>query len=130
VGRLFIQSNVGTRTTPSQKLDDAIGPWFSLLVWNNDPRAILDEDALKVLDQLGVRLVAVRPAVQLPWEEATPREDVLIVGDLDGALKGWFDAHAESVVLLRPDRIVGGASPAFAASDMVRAFAQAIGRVA
>jgi 3-(3-hydroxy-phenyl)propionate hydroxylase len=50
-----------------------------------------------------------------------------VVGDLDGSLKRWFEAHAESVVLLRPDRIVGGASRAYAASDMVRGFDLAIG---
>ena len=58
---------------------------------------------------------------------APPDDAVLIVGDLDGALKRWFDAHPESVLLLRPDRIVGGASQAYAASDMVRAFDAVIG---
>jgi len=129
VGRLFIQPTVSTRATSSVKLDDALGPWFALIAWNNDPRAILDEDARRRLDRAGVRLVAARPAVQLGWEEGTPDDDgsVLIVGDLDGSLKRWFDAHAESVVLVRPDRIVGGASSAYAASDMIRGFDLAIG---
>jgi 3-(3-hydroxy-phenyl)propionate hydroxylase len=52
---------------------------------------------------------------------------VLIVGDLDGGLKRWFDGHPESVLLIRPDRIVAGTSPAYAASDMVRAFDAVIG---
>jgi 3-(3-hydroxy-phenyl)propionate hydroxylase len=127
VGRLFIQPKVATRTSPSLKLDDAIGAWFALIAWNNDPRAILDEDALHRLERAGVRLVAARPAVQLHWDEATPHDDVLVVGDLEGSLKNWFDAHPESVLLLRPDRIVGGASPAYTASDMVRGFDLAIG---
>ena len=128
VGRLFIQPNVCTRQTKSLKLDDALGPWFALIAWNNDPRAILDEDAHRRLARLGVRLVAARPAVQLNWnertpdDESTPDDSVLIIGDQEGLLKRWFDAHAESVVLVRPDRIVGGASRAHAASDMVRAF--------
>jgi len=140
VGRLFVQPTVCTRTAPSVKLDDAIGPWFALIAWNNDPREILDEDAQRRLARTRVRLVTARPAVQLNWEEpeggsggvvpprpAPPDDAVLIVGDLDGALKRWFDAHPESVLLLRPDRIVGGASPAYAASDMVRAFDAVIG---
>jgi 3-(3-hydroxy-phenyl)propionate hydroxylase len=129
VGRLFIQPTVSTRAAPSVKLDDALGPWFALIAWNNNPREILDEDALRRLARTGVRLVAARPAVQLGWEENQPEPDgaVLIVGDLDGALKRWFDGHHESVLLLRPDRIVGGASPAYAASDMVRAFDAVIG---
>jgi 3-(3-hydroxy-phenyl)propionate hydroxylase len=140
VGRLFVQPTVCTRTAPSVKLDDAIGPWFALIAWNNNPREILDEDAQRRLARTRVRLVTARPAVQLNWEEpvltaggvvaprpAQPDDAVLIVGDLDGALKRWFDAHLESVLLLRPDRIVGGASPAYAASDMVRAFDAVIG---
>jgi 3-(3-hydroxy-phenyl)propionate hydroxylase len=132
VGRLFVQPAVCTRTTPSARLDDAIGPWFALIAWNNDPREILDEDARRRLARMGVRLVTARPAVQLNWDEPgpgnpRPEDGVLIVGDLDGSLKRWFDGHAESVLLIRPDRIVGGASPAYAASDMVRAFAAVIG---
>jgi 3-(3-hydroxy-phenyl)propionate hydroxylase len=127
VGRLFIQPTVSTRETASLKLDDALGPWFTLIAWNNDPRAILDDDARCRLARSGVRLVAARPAVQLHWEDAVPDDSVLIVGDLDGSLKRWFDAHAESVILVRPDRIVGGASRAYAASDMVRAFDLAVG---
>jgi 3-(3-hydroxy-phenyl)propionate hydroxylase len=124
VGRLFIQPTVRTRQSPTIRLDDALGPWFALVAWNNDPREILDEDARRRLARLGARLVTARPAVQVPWGE---EGDVLVVGDLDGALKRWFETHAESVILLRPDRIVGGASPAYAASDMVRGFDLAIG---
>ncbi|HEY6787289.1 MAG TPA: bifunctional 3-(3-hydroxy-phenyl)propionate/3-hydroxycinnamic acid hydroxylase [Trebonia sp.] len=127
VGRLFIQPTVCTRSAPSVKLDDAVGPWFALVAWNNNPREILDDDALRRLARSGVRLVTARPAVQLNWAEPGAQDEVLVVGDLDGALKRWFDGHPESVVLLRPDRIVGGASPAYAASDMVRAFDAAVG---
>ncbi len=45
VGRLFIQPTVCTREIASLKLDDALGPWFALVVWNNDPAAVLDVDA-------------------------------------------------------------------------------------
>ena len=74
VGRLFIQPTVSTRAKQSLKLDDALGPWFALIAWNNDPRAILDEDARLRLTRAGVRLVAARPAVQLGWEEPEPDE--------------------------------------------------------
>ena len=127
VGRLFIQPTVSTRATASVRLDDALGPWFTLLAWNNDPRAILDDDARRRLARSGVRLATARPGVQLHWDDAAPDDGVLVVGDLDGSLKRWFEAHAESVVLLRPDRIVGGASHAYAASDMVRGFDRAVG---
>jgi 3-(3-hydroxy-phenyl)propionate hydroxylase len=127
VGRLFIQPDVVTREGARVRLDDAIGPWFALITWNNDPRALLDADALARLDALGVRLVAARPAVQLHWEGDRPLDpDTVVVGDADGTLKNWFDARPDSVVLVRPDRIVAGASPAFGTSDMVRGFAAAI----
>ncbi|HEY1116895.1 MAG TPA: bifunctional 3-(3-hydroxy-phenyl)propionate/3-hydroxycinnamic acid hydroxylase [Acidimicrobiales bacterium] len=128
-GRLFVQPTVATRHAPAVKLDDALGPWLSLVAWNNDPRAILDDDAQALVGRLGMRLVTVRPMTQLHWNDPDRPvdESVLVVGDADGALKRWFDAHPESVVLLRPDRIVGGASRAHGASDMVRAFASTIG---
>jgi 3-(3-hydroxy-phenyl)propionate hydroxylase len=127
VGRLFIQPNVVTREGDRVRLDDAIGPWFALVAWNNDPRALLDADALARLEAWGVRLVAARPAVQLHWEGERPLDPAtLVVGDADGTLKNWFDARSDSVLLVRPDRIVAGASPAFGTSDMVRGFAEAI----
>jgi 3-(3-hydroxy-phenyl)propionate hydroxylase len=127
VGRLFIQPTVGTRVAPSIRLDDALGPWFAFVAWNNDPRAILDDDALQRLTRSNVRLVAARPAVQLHWDEGDADDSILVVADLDGTLKRWFDARPESVLLLRPDRIVAGASAAYGASDMVRGFDRAIG---
>jgi 3-(3-hydroxy-phenyl)propionate hydroxylase len=130
VGRLFIQPTVRTRAVPSVRLDDAIGPWFALIVWNNDPCAILDNDARQRLRRSGVRLVAARPAAQLDWDDSgsdASDEEVLAIGDIDGSLQRCFEGHPESVLLLRPDRIVGGASHAYAASDMVRAFDTAVG---
>jgi 3-(3-hydroxy-phenyl)propionate hydroxylase len=127
VGRLFIQPTVRTRAGAPQLLDEVLGAGFALIAWNNDPDAILDDDARARLERLGARLVSARPAVQLPWDEQPSRPDVLVVGDIDGSLKRWFDVHRESVLLVRPDRIVGGAAPAYAASDMVRGFDAAIG---
>jgi 3-(3-hydroxy-phenyl)propionate hydroxylase len=127
VGRLFPQPWVATREVPRQRLDDALGPWFALVAWNNDPRALLDDDARARAAAAGIRLVCARPAVQLPWEDGAPAGDGVVVGDLDGSLKRWFDARPESVVLVRPDRIVGGVAAAHRASDMVRGFLAEVG---
>jgi len=129
IGRLFPQPMTMTRDGRSVRLDDAIGGWFALIAWNNDPSALLDADARRIADALGIRLVAARPAAQLSHAPAEPADQsgVLSIGDGDGALKRWFEARAESVVLLRPDRIVAGAVPAYAASDMLRDFARVIG---
>ena len=128
VGRLFPQPWVATRDVPRQRLDDALGEWFALVAWNNDPRGLLDADAAARAEAAGIRLVSARPAVQLPWEGGA--SDGLVVGDLDGSLKRWFDARPESVVLVRPDRIVGGVAAAHRASDMVRGFLAEIGAAA
>lgn len=129
VGRLFPQPRVSTRSAGTLRMDDALGNWFTLVIWNNDPTAILDEDALRAAEHANIRLVAARPVVQLRWDEpeADPESGVLVLGDADGALKKWFDVHPESVVLLRPDRIVGGASSAHSASDMLRDFLRQAG---
>jgi 3-(3-hydroxy-phenyl)propionate hydroxylase len=44
--------------------------------------------------------------------------DVVVVGDRDGALKSWFDTHAESVLFVRPDRCVAGACIAQLAPEL------------
>ena len=130
VGRLFPQPRVSTRALPSQRLDDAVGPWFSLIAWNNDPLALLDADALALAEQLGIRVVAARPASQLAWSDGPVDDRVVVVGDIEGKLQRWFEGHHESVVLVRPDRIVGGASDGYAASAMLRDFAKVIGATA
>lgn len=127
VGRLFPQPWVATREVPRERLDDALGPWFALIAWNNDPRALLDDDARARAGAAGIRLVCARPAVQLAWQDGSAAGEEVVVGDLDGSLKRWFDARPESVVLVRPDRIVGGVSAAHRASDMVRGFLGEIG---
>ncbi|GAB3615665.1 bifunctional 3-(3-hydroxy-phenyl)propionate/3-hydroxycinnamic acid hydroxylase [Okibacterium endophyticum] len=119
-GRVFIQPMVSLRNGESVRLDDAIGAWFSVLVWNNDPCAILDERTRELLRDLGARLIAVRPHSQLHWSDQDS-EGITVVGDPTGRLQAWFERHPESVVLLRPDRVVAGASHAQNAQAMVRA---------
>ncbi|MCC5577486.1 bifunctional 3-(3-hydroxy-phenyl)propionate/3-hydroxycinnamic acid hydroxylase [Microtetraspora sp. AC03309] len=122
VGRLFIQPHVQT-AGGTALLDDAIGNWFVVLCWNNDPTAILDKDALDMWRRLGARLVAIVPKEQIGRTAFPP--EVVVVGDL-GPLKSWFDAHTESVVFLRPDRCVAAVSIAQQASDMSRRLARAL----
>ena len=42
VGSMFPQPRVDTRTEQNVLLDDVLGPWFSVLVWGNDPRHVFD----------------------------------------------------------------------------------------
>lgn len=127
VGKIFVQPTVSTRHQSSAPLDDVIGPWFALIVWNNDPSAILSTEALATLARLDVRLLWARPETQLGWKAPSESEEARILGDTDGTLKNWFDQRQESVVLVRPDRIIAGASDAQSASHMVASFAAALG---
>lgn len=125
VGRLFIQPLVSTRDKPQMLLDDVLGDWFALVVWNNDPVALLDEDARARLKALGTRLIELRPASQLEWD-GHDHDDVTVVGDRTGALKRFFDAREDSVLLVRPDRVVAASCPAYRTSGMVRDAAAAL----
>jgi 3-(3-hydroxy-phenyl)propionate hydroxylase len=116
-GTLFIQPRVDTRDTRNVLLDDVIGPGFAVLSWNNDPRTLLGDPAFARWKALGTTFIAARPLTQLHWTGHDDSE-VTIVGDTTGALKSWFDAHAESVLFLRPDRCIAGACIAQLAPEL------------
>jgi 3-(3-hydroxy-phenyl)propionate hydroxylase len=116
-GTLFIQPRVDTRDAQNLLLDDVIGSGFTVLSWNNDPRKLLGDLAFARWKALGATFAAVRPLTQLHWT-GQDDPDVVIVGDRTGALKAWFDAHAESVLFLRPDRCIAGACIAQLAPEL------------
>jgi 3-(3-hydroxy-phenyl)propionate hydroxylase len=124
VGTQFIQPRVDTRTARGVPLDDVLGPWFSVLCWNNDPRTVLGDEAERWVG-LGARLVSLRPASQLHWPDHD-HPDVEVVGDGTGALKRWFDAQQCSVLFLRPDRFVAGACVAQVAPEVSHALVPAL----
>jgi 3-(3-hydroxy-phenyl)propionate hydroxylase len=117
VGTLFIQPRVDTRTRQDVLLDDVLGNWLAVVCWNNNPRKILGDVAFDRWKALGARFFALRPSTQLHWE-GHDDPDVVIVGDRDGGLKAWFDAHRESVLFLRPDRCIAGACIAQLAPEL------------
>jgi 3-(3-hydroxy-phenyl)propionate hydroxylase len=116
-GTLFIQPRVDTREAQNVLLDDVIGPGFAVLAWNNNPRALLGDVAIARWKALGATFIAARPLTQLHWAGHDDSE-VTIVGDRTGALKSFFDAHAESVLFLRPDRCIAAAGIAQLAPEL------------
>jgi 3-(3-hydroxy-phenyl)propionate hydroxylase len=131
VGQLFPQPRVDTRTEQNVLLDDVLGPWFSVLVWGNDPRQVFDQTSLDTLTRLGVKLISVRPSTQLHWDAAPtgdPREahDVTVIGDATGRLKTWFDTHPVGFVVVRPDRYVAAAAVSQHAPSVTAALATAL----
>ncbi|MFI6779169.1 bifunctional 3-(3-hydroxy-phenyl)propionate/3-hydroxycinnamic acid hydroxylase [Nocardia sp. NPDC050412] len=109
VGVQFPQPRVTTGDASGILLDDAIGNWWSVIVWGNSPKDVLPLDALRKLDALGARLVAVVPETQREWAHQHMDPDVLVLGDHSGRLKKWFDDRPTPLVFLRPDRFVAGA---------------------
>ncbi|RDI45082.1 bifunctional 3-(3-hydroxy-phenyl)propionate/3-hydroxycinnamic acid hydroxylase [Nocardia mexicana] len=117
VGTLFVQPRVDTREHADILLDDVLGPRFAVLCWNNEPRRVLGETAFGQWKALGARFFELRPRTQLRWT-GHDDPDVVVIGDRTGALKRWFDAQRDSVVFLRPDRCVAGATIAQLAPEL------------
>ncbi|MCV7261038.1 bifunctional 3-(3-hydroxy-phenyl)propionate/3-hydroxycinnamic acid hydroxylase [Mycobacterium shimoidei] len=117
VGTLFVQPRVDLRERQDVLLDDVLGTGFAVLCWNNNPREILGAQEFANWKAIGARFVAARPQTQLHWT-GHDDPDVVIVGDRDGDLKGWFDSHRESVLFLRPDRCIAGACIAQLAGEL------------
>jgi 3-(3-hydroxy-phenyl)propionate hydroxylase len=130
VGRMFPQPSVDTRSASDVLLDTVLGPWFSVLVWGNDARAVFDKQSLAILGRLGTRLVSVRPLTQLHWDppdvESADGLEVTVVGDRTGRLKAWFDQHPVGFVVIRPDRYVAAAALAQDASRVTADLAAAL----
>lgn len=125
VGRLFIQPRVDTRSQQNVLLDDTLGPWFAVACWNTNPAAVLDNEAFAAWKALGARFVSFRPLTELHWHD-DDHADVEIVGDLSGDIKAFFDAHRESVLFIRPDRVVAGACTTQHASALARKLIDAL----
>lgn len=102
--------------------DQVVGTGFTLLA-TEDPRAVLDDEALGWCARLGVRLLRVTgdPAADGPDE----------VVDLDGTYRAHLAHHGQQALLLRPDHYVfGGASRPDEMSGLLAALRQGLGRSA
>ena len=122
VGSQFIQPRVATRDASDLLLDDALGDWWTLAAWGNDPARLLSAEQLVEVERLGIRLVSFVPETQRAWaEQRFADSPVTVVGDTTGRLKSWFDTRACGVVLLRPDRFVAAAALAQQAPEALRA---------
>lgn len=109
VGLPFIQPRVNTATACGVRLDDVLGSWWAVAAWGNDPARLLSTQSRDWLARIGARFVCFTSESQRTWAENEFDADTLVVGDLDGSLKSWFDTRAMGMVLLRPDRFVAAA---------------------
>jgi 3-(3-hydroxy-phenyl)propionate hydroxylase len=115
VGRMFLQPVVETVERRRTKLDDAIGPWFSVIGIHLDPAEHLTPESLAWWRSLGAQLVRVDPARSGPYPavagQLTPLHHAAtlstVVEDVDGAFRDWLLARpSDEIIVLRPDRYV------------------------
>lgn len=109
VGVQFPQPRVNTALAENQLMDDAVGNWWTVLAWGNNPRSMFSAADVLRLQSLGAHFVCAVPESQREWAEDAYAENVTVVGDVSGRLKKWFDDRPTPVVFLRPDRFVAGA---------------------
>lgn len=133
IGRLFIQPRVRKTDGTVVRLDDVIGPNFAIISWASNPVQYMDADQVALWRGLGAVFVCAKPDVQLGATpdprlgfHTDPMEGVVQVGDVQGRLKDWFGAWPESVVFLRPDRMVGATSTPLAVNEVSRAMLRAL----
>jgi 3-(3-hydroxy-phenyl)propionate hydroxylase len=95
------------------------------VAWNNNPKQVLGPEQFAYWKTRGATFAALRPQPQLAWP-GDDDPDVVIVGDVAGQLKSWFDSRDESVLFLRPDRAVAAACVAQRAPETAAALAAAL----
>lgn len=133
VGRLFIQPRVRKADGAVVRMDEVIGPNFAILSWGSNPVQYMEPDQVAMWRSLGAVFVSVKPDVQLGSRpddalgfRTDPLTGVVEIGDVDGRLKEWFGEWPESVVFLRPDRIVAATASPLRVTEVSRALARVL----
>jgi 3-(3-hydroxy-phenyl)propionate hydroxylase len=122
VGKVFMQPRVADANGVCAKLDDAIGLRFALLTWSARADAWIDAGSRRILERLDALPVVVRPDCQALDRE--PPQGGIVLSDVDGAFKRWFDEAPGGIVILRPDRIVAAVCQPWELNDTLRALAE------
>ena len=104
VGSMFIQPRVNE--APGVRMDDVIGREFNFIAWGQDPARFFTDEQRAEFKKAGVTLVACVSPTQTDWAKETFDADTVVVSDLTGELKKWFDKYAIGIVLTRPDKFV------------------------
>ncbi|WP_419690559.1 bifunctional 3-(3-hydroxy-phenyl)propionate/3-hydroxycinnamic acid hydroxylase [Burkholderia theae] len=124
VGRMIAQPDVETADGARRKLDDVLGPWFSIVGWQCDPQACLSDDDRAYWAALGATFVQVsrsRSGTGRTRRVASAYGSTC-VEDVDNALGAWFDRHAGPLVVVRPDRYVAAQTDAVGMARVTAAF--------
>lgn len=107
IGELFIQPDVEDTEGKRQKLDDVLGPWFSIIGFMENPLDSLSEENKSIWDRLQTRYIQVnRSRSGHSYHERLQAENVCSVEDVDNQLSNWFGEVPEGIVIIRPDRFI------------------------
>lgn len=124
VGRMIVQPDVETADGVRRKLDDVLGPWFSIVGWQCDPQACLSDDDRAYWTSLGATFVQVSRSRSgtSRARRVTSVHGSACVEDVDNALAAWFERHAGPLVVVRPDRYVAAQTDAVGMARATAAF--------
>ena len=133
VGRLFIQPQIRRIDGGVSRFDDVVGPNFAVVSWGTNPICYLDVAERARWEKLGAVFISVKPDNQLSARpdpalgfSGGDLAGVVEVGDTQGRFKEWFGWQSESVVFLRPDRIVAAMCTPQRVTETSKALAAAI----
>ena len=121
VGRMFVQPRVETATGTHPRLDDVLGPWFTVIGFERDPLAGLDDAQLAAVKIFGPRVVKVveSRAGERHHEQHCVDPDTVVVEDVHNELRPWFHARGRDIALVRPDRYIAALTTADALGSVV-----------
>jgi 3-(3-hydroxy-phenyl)propionate hydroxylase len=121
VGRMVPQPWV-EQDGADMRFDDACGPWFAIVGWQNDPREQLPRDVLDRWRALGARFVTVVRSRDAGIPPSDPAGGYVVVQDTENVLSYWFEGAGGDVAVVRPDRYVA----AFCRSDALAGVGEAL----
>jgi 3-(3-hydroxy-phenyl)propionate hydroxylase len=122
VGKVFMQPRVADAGGSLRKFDDAIGLRFALVSWSGRADAWIDAESRRILERLDALPVVVRPDCQAL--DRDPPQGGIVLSDVDGAFKRWFDDAPGGIVVLRPDRVVAAVCRPHELNETLRTLAQ------
>ncbi|UVS97755.1 bifunctional 3-(3-hydroxy-phenyl)propionate/3-hydroxycinnamic acid hydroxylase [Burkholderia glumae] len=124
VGRMIVQPEVEAADGARRKLDEVLGPWFSIIGWRCDPQACLSDQDCAFWAALGARFVQIVRSRSGTCREQriTSAHGSECVEDVDNAMADWFARHPGPLVVVRPDRYVAAQTDAAGMAGVTAAF--------
>ncbi|AKJ70256.1 3-(3-hydroxyphenyl)propionate hydroxylase [Pandoraea thiooxydans] len=124
IGKMIVQPDVETSDGLRRKLDDVMGPWFSIIGWRCDPQAVLSPEDRAYWVSMGAKFVQINRSRSGMSRQGRVSSDygTECVEDVDNTLAEWFEKHPGRLVLVRPDRYVAAQTDDAGLAEMTRRF--------